>query len=312
MIDEMLTSNSPPAIQQRIQAGRIGWAGPLVLTTARTGLILLVQAVVATAFLIHGDSSPWRAQAPWWTVYATLVDIGCLLLLSLQARREGIRLADLFGIDRRRIGREILWGVLYFVVLFPIVAGFGSKFASWLVYGTTQLTPHMLAPGLLSERQLPQWAVLYSLSIFWLVWSPTEEVIYQAYCAARLQVLTGSTWITVTLVGFWWAFQHSVFPFVLDWRLILFRFLQFLPLVVIFQLIYLRTRRLPRMIVMHSSHGSVRGTADPQALTHSVTGCSGMSKRTSNSLSGQTVGSLMTTWCFTFLDVADFKCIRAV
>jgi hypothetical protein len=61
----------------------------------------------------------------------------------------------------------------------------------------------------------------------------------------------GSTWITVTLVGFWWAFQHSVFPFVLDWRLILFRFLQFLPLVVIFQLIYLRTRRLPRMIVMH-------------------------------------------------------------
>jgi hypothetical protein len=251
MIDEMQTSNSPPAIQQRIQAGRIGWAGPLVLTTARTGLILLVQAVVATAFLIHGDSSPWRAQAPWWTVYATLVDIGCLLLLSLQARREGIRLADLFGIDRRRIGREILWGLLYFVVLFPIVAGFGSKFASWLVYGTTQLTPHMLAPGLLSERQLPQWAVLYSLSIFWLVWSPTEEVIYQAYCAARLQVLTGSTWITVTLVGFWWAFQHSVFPFVLDWRLILFRFLQFLPLVVIFQLIYLRTRRLPRMIVMH-------------------------------------------------------------
>jgi len=144
MIDKMLTCNSPPAIQQRIQAGRIGWAGPLVLTTARTGLILLVQAVVATAFLIHRDSSPWRAQAPWWTVYATLVDIGCLLLLSLQARREGIRLADLFGIDRRRIGREILWGVLYFVVLFPIVAGFGSRFASWLAYGTTQLTPHML------------------------------------------------------------------------------------------------------------------------------------------------------------------------
>jgi len=35
------------------------------------------------------------------------------------------------------------------------------------------------------------------------------------------------------------------------WRLILFRFLQFLPLVVVFQLIYLRTRRLPRMIIMH-------------------------------------------------------------
>lgn len=251
MIDEMLTSNSPPAIRQRIQAGRISWAGPLVLTTARTGLILLVQGVVATAFLVHGDPSPWRAQAPWWTVYATLVDLGCLLLLRRQSRVEGIRLFDLFGIDRSRLGREVLWGILYFVVLFPIVAGFGSKLASWLVYRTTLLRPAMLAPGLLSERQLPHWAVVYSLSLFWLVWSPTEEVIYQAYCAARLKALTGSTWATVMLVGFWWAFQHSVFPFVLDWRLVVFRFLQFLPLVVVFQVIYLRTRCLPRMIIMH-------------------------------------------------------------
>jgi hypothetical protein len=248
---EMLISNLPPAIQQRFHSGRIGWVGPLVLTTARTGLILLVQAVVATAFFMRGDPSPWRAQARWWTVYATLVDIGCLLLLSLQARREGIRLVDLFGIERSRLGREVLWGLLYFVVLFPIVAGLGSKLAGWLVYGTMHLTPGMLAPGLLSERQLPHWAVVYSLSVFWLAWSPTEEVIYQAYCAARLRALTGSTWATVGLVGFWWAFQHSVFPLIFDWRLIVFRFLQFLPLVVVFQLIYLRTRCLTRMIIMH-------------------------------------------------------------
>src|SRR5580704_9932352 len=136
---KMLSSNSPHAIQQRIQSGRLGWAGPLVLTTARTGLILLVQAAVATAFLIRGDSSPWRAQAPWWTVYATLVDIGCLLLLRRQSRREGIRLSTLFGIQRSRLGREVLWGLLYFVVLFPIVAGLGSKLAGWLVYRTMQL-----------------------------------------------------------------------------------------------------------------------------------------------------------------------------
>jgi len=37
---------------------------------------------------------------------------------------------------------------------------------------------------------------------------------------------------------------------VLDGRLILYRFLQFLPFVVIIQLIYLRSRALPRMIFM--------------------------------------------------------------
>ena len=193
-------------------------------TTARTGLILLVQVVVAAGFFLRGNPSPWRAQAPWWTVYATVVDIGCLLLLWRRTRREGIRLFDLFGLERRRLGREVLWGLLYLVVLFPILAG-GSKLASWLLYRTTQLTPGMLAPGLLYDRQLPHWAVVYSLSVFWLIWSPTEEVIYQAYCAARLQVLTGSTWATVTVVGFWWVLQHSMFPLVFDWRLIVFRFL---------------------------------------------------------------------------------------
>jgi hypothetical protein len=186
------------------------------------------------------------------TPHLSILAVSCCFRDRRGAKRsEGIRLVDLFGIERSQLWREILWGLLYFVVLLPTVAGFGSKFASWLVYGTTQLTPHMLAPGLLSERQLPHWAVVYSLSVFWLVWSPTEEVIYQAYCATRLQVLTGRTWATVALVGFWWAFQHSVFPLLFDWHLIVFRFLQFLPLVVVFQLLYLRTRRLPRMIITH-------------------------------------------------------------
>src|ERR1043166_7597473 len=250
MMGQMFAPNPPPAILERIQSGRIGWTRSLATTTARTGLIVLVQVVVATLFFIRGDPAPWRAQAPWWTVYATLVDGGCLLLLWRQTKNEGIQFIDLFGIERSRIGREALWGFLYLVASFPVLAG-GTRLASWLVYGTTQLVPAMLAPGLLSERHLPHWAVVYSLSVFWLVWSPTEEAIYQAYCAARLQALTGSTWATVTLVGFWWAFQHSVFPLVFDSRLIVFRFLQFLPLVVIFQLVYLRTRRLPRMIMMH-------------------------------------------------------------
>ena len=233
MMGQMFAPNSPPAILERIQSGRIGWTRSLATTTARTGLIVLVQVVVATLFFIRGDPAPWRAQAPWWTVYATLVDGGCLLLLWRQTKNEGIQFIDLFGIERSRIGREALWGFLYLVASFPVLAG-GTRLASWLVYGTTQLVPAMLAPGLLSERHLPHWAVVYSLSVFWLVWSPTEEAISQAYCAARLQALTGNTWATITLVGFWWAFQHSMFPLVFDWRLVVFRFLQFLPLVVIF------------------------------------------------------------------------------
>jgi CAAX prenyl protease-like protein len=250
MDSEPPAANEPAAIQERIDLGRIRWVGPLALTTARTVLLLVVQAVVALAFLVRGHPSPWRAQAPWWSVYATVVDIACLVLLRRQARREGIGLADLLGVDRSHLGREVLWGLAYLLVLFPVVQA-GTVFASWIVYGTPQADFARLAPGLLVARRLPPWAVGYSLSVFWLLWSPTEELTYQAYCAARLRALTGRTWLTLALVGFWWALQHSVLPLILEWRLCVFRFLQFLPLVMLMQILYLRTRRLPRMIVMH-------------------------------------------------------------
>jgi len=249
-MDEVFSPNSEAEIQHRVQSGGIGWWAPLALAPARTCLVLLVQGGLAGILWLRGNHSPWRAQAPWWTVSATVVDIGCLLLLWWRARSEGVRLLDLFGVDRSRLRWEALWGLALFLFLFPIAVGGGGSLASWLVYGTTHLRTASSAVGLISERHLPRWAVYYSLSIFWFVWSPTEQAFYQAYCGARLKALTGKTWVTVTVVGFWWATQHSMFPLVLDWRLILYRFLQFLPLVVIVQLIYLRMRSLPRMIFM--------------------------------------------------------------
>jgi hypothetical protein len=37
MMGRMLDPNFPPTILGRIQSGRIGWAGPVAMTTARTG-----------------------------------------------------------------------------------------------------------------------------------------------------------------------------------------------------------------------------------------------------------------------------------
>jgi len=87
-----LAANDPAAIQQRIGLGRIGWAGPLALTTARTVLLLVVQAAVALGFFVRGHPSPWRAQASW------------LLLLRRLSRREGIRLY----LRTRRLPRMIV------------------------------------------------------------------------------------------------------------------------------------------------------------------------------------------------------------
>jgi len=47
---------------------------------------------------------------------------------------------------------------------------------------------------LMHVRRLPIWATVYSVTVWWLIWSPTEELTYQAYVLPRLRVLTGRTW----------------------------------------------------------------------------------------------------------------------
>ena len=81
-------------------------AGPMVVLPARIVLMLLAQALVAAIFLLRGAGHPWLAAAPWWTVYATLIDIGCLTLLWKFTHREGMAIRDLVGTIRLRYGGD--------------------------------------------------------------------------------------------------------------------------------------------------------------------------------------------------------------
>jgi len=245
--DSAAVANSQEAVQTRAAEGRISWTGPLLLVTGRSALSLVAQALVAAVFAVRGDPAPWLSAAPWWTVYATLVDLGCLALMWKFTRAEGITLRDLIGPIRWQGGRDLYAGLGLNLLVFPLFVG-GGVLSSLLVYGSLHVDVY---PGLLFGRVLPVWAVLYSRSLWWLIWSPTEEMTYQAYALPRIQELSGRAWVAVAVVGFWWAIQHSFLPFIPDWRNAIWRFLAFVPGVIGFMLIYLRTRRLAPLIVAH-------------------------------------------------------------
>jgi hypothetical protein len=237
----------PGTIKERVAAGRIGWTGPLLLLAARSVLLVAAQALVALILLERGHATPWRAAGDWWTVYGTLVDIGCLLGLKYFTRREGIRLRDLLGPVRMRGGRDVWLGLGYFCLIFPFFLA-GSYGARLLLYG---FTDNSVNRYLLHMHALPVWATVYSVTLWWMIWSPTEEATYNAYVLPRMQALTGRKWIPWMFVGFWWALQHCALPFVPDWKYLAFRFLGFLPGVLVMMLFYLRTRRLTPLIVAH-------------------------------------------------------------
>ena len=241
-----LVLNSAEAIQPRIIEGRIPRYGPFVMLFARSGFILLFQGV--TLLLLMSLKVPDAAVAVrnWWPVYGTLVDIGCLGLLFWLTRREGIRLIDLVGIVRSKLKTDLPLGLAIFIVVFPLIVFGGGMLAMLIAYG--QLNP--VFPENTYIRTLPFWALFYSRVLWWPIWSATEEMTYNGYALPRLIALTGSRWISVAIVSFFFAIQHS-FLMLAGFQFGLYMFLTFVPLTIVMQLLYLRIHRLPPLIVAH-------------------------------------------------------------
>src|SRR5262245_13919993 len=107
----MTNPNGREALRGRAEAGGLTWRAPLLMLFARSACAVVAQALVAAIFALRSSPQPWRDAAPWLPVYGTLIDAGCLALLWRFTRREGIRLSDLLGVERGRLGRDVLLGL---------------------------------------------------------------------------------------------------------------------------------------------------------------------------------------------------------
>ncbi len=238
--------NFTEAIQSRLAEGRVPRFGPILMLVARPALALLAQALTLLILMQLNVSNAGVAVRNWWTVYGTLIDLGCLGLLVWLTRREGIRLRDLIAFSKSKLKTDIPIGLGIFMLVFPVTIFGGGMLAQWIAYGG--LIP--VFPEATYIRSLPLLGVLYSRILWWPLWSLTEELTYNGYALPRLTAITGSPWISVALVGFFWSIQHSFMPWV-NPQHAFYLFLTFIPLTIANQLIYLRVRRLSPLILGH-------------------------------------------------------------
>jgi len=244
-------SNSSTALAARAASGRIGWTGPLLLTVGRSVLILAGQGLACLILAVHGDRTPWSSAGRWWTVYGNFADLGCLALLWAFTRKESISLRDLLGPTRWRGGRDVWVGLGLCLLIFPLFV-VGGMLSNLIVFGTFVPTPHPTG-AVVVRAAFPLWGTLYSLFLWWIVWTPTEQLTYQGYALPRLRALGqawgGRAWIGYAIVWFWWSLQHSFLPFDPHWRTVLWRFIMVAPGLAVMMAIYLRTRQLGPMII---------------------------------------------------------------
>jgi len=217
-------------------------AWPLVVAFARLGLGALIGGLIAGGLALAGDPTPWQTAAPWWIVFGTLIDVGCLVLITQLARQEGIRVIDLVGLEKGRLGRDLLLGLALIVPAFILFIAGGMIFGP-LIYGGQQ------APAAMSP--LPLWATMFAVLVWPAVWALTEDVTYLGYALPRLEARFGRAWPAVALVTFGWAVQHAALPILPSWQWTLYRFASAVPIALGLTLIFRRTRRLVPFIVAH-------------------------------------------------------------
>ncbi len=242
----LVSAASQEAVQSRLTAGRIPRYGPWLMLCARSALILLAQGLTLLILLWVGVPNATVAIRHWWSVYGTLVDLGCLALLIWLTRREGIRLVDLLGLVKSKLKTDLPLGIGLFAVIFPVTVFGGGMLAMLIAYG--RLNPEF--PEGTFIRTLPLLAVLYSRLLWWPIWSATEELTYNGYALPRLIAATRSPVLSVLVVAFFFSLQHS-FLALAGPQQALYMFLTFVPLTIAMELVYLRLRRLPPLIVAH-------------------------------------------------------------
>jgi hypothetical protein len=115
--------------------------------------------------------------------FQKLVDSGQeRALLWRLTRREGIRLFDLVGFERTRLGRDVLLGLALIPACLVFILG-GNYAAGWLWYGTG--TPaYLFGP-------LPMPAALYGVLVFPFIWGLTEQRPITAICCPAFRFFPG-------------------------------------------------------------------------------------------------------------------------
>lgn len=154
------------------------------LMLGRVALVGVASVLVWAVFLPTGATA--FPPSPLFAVLAMLpVNLVCLWWVRRLVHDRGSRLRDLIGYSRARIGRDVLWGLLWLVVLYvPFVLTVLGVMALQYGGGTFEAFETVFFDPA-SVPDLPQWAMTILAVVAVLTFAPlnapVEELVYRGY-----------------------------------------------------------------------------------------------------------------------------------
>ncbi len=187
-----------------------GLKSPLLLSFIRLPLLcLLAYALLA---LLRGPLV-FPPPVDFSALYFIAGNVVCFFILQGIVRREGGSLGGLLGFSRERLGRDVLWGLLWALVLYlPFVAVLLGMIL--LLFGGGALarmadvfTPTVVAlPALSFEASL--FLAVVTAILFPLTNAPMEELCYRGYAQVEITAATGRAWVGLLIPAVGFSLQH--------------------------------------------------------------------------------------------------------
>jgi hypothetical protein len=250
--------------QPSAAAASSGVGGTVLLIATRVALWLGVQLLLA-GLLVLGGTAPFgqalNEAAGWWMVYAALVDLGTLGVISWLLGRDGRAYRGLLG-PPTTAWQVALGAAGVLAASVPAVV-FSGELTSAL-YGDDAIPP------MFAVVDVPPLASIFSVLVVPLLAELAEPVAYLGVVLPRLERRLGRAWLAATIVVLVWAAEHACYPLLtsgsgLDLEFAAYRMGSVLPYLAIWTAAYyaLGRRLLPIMAARWVFNG---GTAAALAL----------------------------------------------
>jgi membrane protease YdiL (CAAX protease family) len=234
------------------QASRFGTA--LLISFIRLPLLLIGAAATLGLLAVAGRPLAFPPAPDLASLYFIVVNAISLVILRRIVHREGRTLHDLLGFSRARMGKDILWGLLWVAVLYlPFAAAVIGTMAA--LYGPDTFTSfeRVFAPAETSAVTFSP-AVTLTLALatailFPLLNAPAEELYYRGYAQPALTDATGKPWLGVLIPTIGFSVQHILLAPTMPGMLVY--AVAFFVWGLGASLIYARQRRLMPLVVAH-------------------------------------------------------------
>lgn len=195
------------------------------LLCLRLALVLVITLLMWVALGNVAGVAAFPPETMWATLGLLPVNVVCLVVVRKLYRQHHLTLRQALGIQPGRVGKDLLWGLLWLLVL-NVPFGVAVAGMVFLLYGsdapeafeTIFVNPEAMMP--LHPAALLGIA-LVSVVPFMVLNAPTEELVFRGYGMAGLEPrlgITGAIIVTAVLFGA----QHVLFAATLPGMLVFF------------------------------------------------------------------------------------------